>query len=192
MRPCLFFTVACFITLRAAAQAPEKPAPKEVPPETKKLFQSTPEEFIKRFDKNMNGTLEKDELPPKLAERFEKVDANGDGKLDRKEVAQWLSDIRKRLGIAEPGGLSPVDKMVNALLLQFDTNKDGKLSKDEAKGRMAENFDLLDKNKDGFLDRRSCVRSPRKSWLRKKAPSWDLAQGPLSISMRSTKTPMAV
>lgn len=68
MRPCLFFTVACFITLRAAAQAPEKPAPKEVPPETKKLFQSTPEEFIKCFDKNMNGTLEKDELPPKLAD----------------------------------------------------------------------------------------------------------------------------
>ncbi|MEJ1096570.1 MULTISPECIES: hypothetical protein [unclassified Pseudoxanthomonas] len=36
-----------------------------------------------------------------------------------------------------------------------DANKDGKLSRDEAKGnpRMTENFDRLDANKDGFLSK---------------------------------------
>jgi HlyD family secretion protein len=34
----------------------------------------------------------------------------------------------------------------------MDKNKDGKLSRDEATGRMADGFDNMDKNKDGFVD----------------------------------------
>nr|WP_225583494.1 hypothetical protein [Pseudoxanthomonas sp. PXM02] len=37
----------------------------------------------------------------------------------------------------------------------LDTNKDGRLSRDEVKdkGRFAERFDALDTNKDGFLSK---------------------------------------
>lgn len=36
--------------------------------------------------------------------------------------------------------------------MQFDKNKDGKISKEEAPGRFRERFDLMDINKDGFTD----------------------------------------
>jgi Ca2+-binding EF-hand superfamily protein len=48
--------------------------------------------------------------------------------------------------------------MVANLLARFDTNKDGKISKDEAKGKLAENFDRFDANKDGFLDKEELRR----------------------------------
>ena len=37
------------------------------------------------------------------------------------------------------------------MLTKMDTNKDGKISKVEAKGHLGENFDSMDSNKDGFL-----------------------------------------
>jgi Ca2+-binding EF-hand superfamily protein len=43
---------------------------------------------------------------------------------------------------------------VDALLKQFDTDGDGKISKAEAKGRILENFERFDLNKDGYLDRK--------------------------------------
>ena len=48
--------------------------------------------------------------------------------------------------------MSP-DAIVNSILERMDANKDGKISKSEAKNRIADNFDAIDTNKDGFLDR---------------------------------------
>jgi Ca2+-binding EF-hand superfamily protein len=53
----------------------------------------------------------------------------------------------------KPAASPEVERAVEALLERMDANKDGKISKDEAKGRIAANFDRLDTNKDGFLDK---------------------------------------
>ncbi|MEX2288587.1 MAG: HlyD family efflux transporter periplasmic adaptor subunit [Planctomycetaceae bacterium] len=37
-------------------------------------------------------------------------------------------------------------------LMQFDADKDGKISRDEAPEQMKANFDMMDPNKDGFID----------------------------------------
>jgi Ca2+-binding EF-hand superfamily protein len=46
-----------------------------------------------------------------------------------------------------------VERRVNQILERMDTNKDGKISKDEARGPIAENFERIDTNKDGFIDK---------------------------------------
>lgn len=40
---------------------------------------------------------------------------------------------------------------INQVFEKFDTNTDGKISKDEAHGRIKENFDKIDTDKDGFV-----------------------------------------
>ena len=120
------------------------------------LLKGDADSFIKRFDKNKDGFLTKDELPPRLMDFFDEADTNGDGKLDKKEVEQLLQMLRKRFGqapAAKPDNKAEIEQLVDRILAQMDANKDGKISREEAMGPIAENFDELDTNKDGFLDR---------------------------------------
>lgn len=44
---------------------------------------------------------------------------------------------------------------------RLDVNNDGKLSKEEMKGPLAEKFDLIDTDKDGFISKEELEKSPR-------------------------------
>jgi collagen type III alpha len=136
-------------------QAGQTPAPKQPPPELAKLLRMTPDDFFRRFDKDGDGLLTPDEVPPFLRKLFEKVDRNGDGKLDRQEVAVLLKVVRERFGqgAKQPTAGGPDVEQALQRLLQMDTDKDGKISRTEARGKLAENFDRFDLNKDGYLDR---------------------------------------
>ena len=57
------------------------------------------------------------------------------------------NDFRHR-GDKPPGRGQPD---AEELLKHMDQNRDGKLSKDEVKGPLIQDFDRLDNNKDGFL-----------------------------------------
>jgi Ca2+-binding EF-hand superfamily protein len=58
----------------------------------------------------------------------------------------------------KPNDNPEIERTVAKWLEQFDANKDGKISKDEAKGKLAENFDRFDTNKDGYLDKEEMRR----------------------------------
>ena len=85
-------------------QTEEKKAP---PPLLAEILKGTPEEFIKRYDKNGDGVLSKDEVPPFLPRDFTLADSDGNGKLDRAEVAAMLQ--RARVAFAQGGapGMNP-------------------------------------------------------------------------------------
>jgi hypothetical protein len=96
------------------------------------------------LDKNGDGLIDRNESAgvPWLAENFDKLDKNGDGKLAKDELP-------KRDGHDDKPPQHP------APFAKLDTNKDERISRDEAKAdaRFAERFDKLDVNKDGFVDK---------------------------------------
>jgi Ca2+-binding EF-hand superfamily protein len=150
----------CAMSAVSTAPFPDDKKPQQkIPPAVAFLLKSTPEEFIKRFDKNKDGYLTKDELPPALANQFEKLDTNGDGRLDRQEVERMFVVFRQRFAQADKAKAktfdsAAVERGVEDILRRLDTNKDGKISNEEAKGKPLEKaFERFDTNKDGYLDK---------------------------------------
>jgi Ca2+-binding EF-hand superfamily protein len=117
----------------------------------------SPEQFLKHYDKQKRGFLIKEDLPQgHLTDSFERVDANDDGKWDLKEIEAMYQRLRDRLGLAKETKKKerPLDRDVSQLLKEMDANRDGRISRAEAKGAVASAFDALDANRDGFLDRK--------------------------------------
>lgn len=152
--------VFTLVTLAHAglAQDSKKDPAKKVPAEIAELLRVSPEELIKRYDKNGDGKISKAELPGVLGPAFDAADKLKTGSLDRDGVATLQRMIRDYFAPAGQAkkGPSPqeIEKFIDGLLKAQDTNGDGKISRQEAKDRLAEAFNFLDQNKDGFLDRK--------------------------------------
>ncbi len=67
------------------------------------------------------------------------------------------SDQPAKPGDAKPRPSLTAEQVVDDILRRMDTNKDGKISRSEAKGVIADNFDRIDTNKDGYLDRQELL-----------------------------------
>jgi Ca2+-binding EF-hand superfamily protein len=74
-----------------------------------------------------------------------RLDKNKDGKLDPQE----LSALREQMQ----------EERVSNIMKELDTNGDGKISREEARGPIRRNFDHIDTNKDGFIDRDELMRA---------------------------------
>lgn len=100
-----------------------------------------------KLDANGDGVIDRAEAAkaPRLSQNFDKLDANHDGKLGADERPQ------RGQGEGRPGGRG--DR--GARMAQMDKNGDGKFSRDELAGhqRAVEHFGDIDANKDGFLTR---------------------------------------
>jgi len=88
---------------------------------------------LTRFDRDGNGVVTRDEMRTTEIERFEKIDANKDGRLTLDEIQAANRDRAAKHFAAR------------------DANKDGKLSRDEVARMPDQMFARLDENKDGFL-----------------------------------------
>jgi Ca2+-binding EF-hand superfamily protein len=76
-----------------------------------------------------------------------KMDKNNDGKIDAEELKAAREQV--------------IEDRVDALIKELDADKDGKISKAEARGALRRNFDKLDLNKDGFIDRAELLKAAR-------------------------------
>jgi len=88
------------LTSVVCAANPQEPTKKDPPPRLPpflmEALKGTADDFIKRFDKNQNGYIKKEDFPPRLVELFTKADKNKDGKLDKKEVEELFAVLRKQ------------------------------------------------------------------------------------------------
>jgi len=80
---------------------------------------------FERLDANKDGKLSKDELPEPLQQAFARLDANSDGSISAEELARGGMAVIQRVG-----GL-PSPEQLAADFDRLDANKDGKLTKDE-------------------------------------------------------------
>ena len=53
-------------------------------------------ERLKAADKNEDGKLSKDEAPERLKPHFDKIDANGDGQLEKEEFRDHFVSMMKK------------------------------------------------------------------------------------------------
>jgi Ca2+-binding EF-hand superfamily protein len=100
-----------------------------------------------QLDVNQDGVIDRAEAAkaPKLAERFDQLDRNKDGRLSADERPR-MGGMRHRGGKRGHGGM----------MRAADTDKDGRISRAEAQAahaKAAGRFDQMDVNKDGYLDR---------------------------------------
>ncbi len=95
---------------------------------------------MQRADKNGDHKISREEAAayPRLAQRFDAIDANNDGFITRDEMKAVHA------------------KVASARLKAIDTDGDGRISRAEANAkapRLAKNFDAMDTNKDGYLSK---------------------------------------
>lgn len=114
------------------------------------------------LDTNNDGVIDRAEAAkhPRLAARFDQLDTNKDGKLSADEMKMRGGKGMKR----GKGGM-------HGKLMQLDTDKDGRISRAEAAKhpKLAERFDKLDANKDGYIDqadRQLRMQQHRDAWFK--------------------------
>lgn len=100
-----------------------------------------------KLDANGDGVIDRNEAAqhPRLAGKFDELDKNKDGKLAKEEMP------RRRDRGGDKKGHGPREMMA-----KLDTDKDGRISRAESaagEGKLASHFDKMDVNKDGFIDR---------------------------------------
>ncbi|MGN6152666.1 MAG: hypothetical protein ACTHOH_11775 [Lysobacteraceae bacterium] len=126
-----------------------------------------------KLDANHDGRLTADERPQhrgrdgRGGDRMAKLDANGDGAIDRAEAAKAprLAEHFDKLDVNHDGRISADERPQRGhhgrggdrgqRMAQLDRNGDGKFSRDELAGheRALSHFAEIDANKDGFVTR---------------------------------------
>ena len=94
-----------------------------------------------KIDKNKDGKISKKEYMDAVAKTFKELDKNGDGILNKEE-------------------LEAINKADAASFMkEIDVNRDNSISKNEFLAAAEKRFTLLDKNKDGFLNKEELTQS---------------------------------
>jgi Ca2+-binding EF-hand superfamily protein len=112
------------------------------------------------FAEGNNVTVQKEKVKLGLEAHFAKADVNKDGQLSRDEAQKGMPLIYQKFDLIDAdknGSITLVEIKDAGLVERFtkaDVNKDGQVTRDEAKGVMPgvyDHFDKIDADKNGFV-----------------------------------------
>lgn len=109
-------------------------------------------QHIAKMDKDGDKKISKEEATGRLADDFDKFDQDKDGFITQAELKAMAPKRGKNEG-----------RNKGRLMKMLDKDGDKKISKKEARGKIAEIFDDIDTNGDGYLDVKEMQSMPRKS-----------------------------
>src|SRR5690606_6315592 len=127
---------AALLAVTAGAAMAQAPAAPEAPAKPRVAL-----------DANKDGVIDRSEAAahPRLAARFDTLDRNGDGRLERGEMPRMKHGRHGGRGHHRGGfGGNP--------FMGADADKDGRVSKAEAIAAATRRFERMDGNKDGVVD----------------------------------------
>jgi Ca2+-binding EF-hand superfamily protein len=118
-----------------------------------------------KYDKNGDGRLTADEVPPQMKQMLQGVDQNGDGAIDPQELTAAADNMRNRgaggpggrlnggqNGVAPGAGIRRGDNRVVGRFMQYDRNGDGRLTAEELPNEATAMLRGADSNQDGAID----------------------------------------
>ena len=151
--------------------------------------ETKPDELFQKLDTNKDGVLTASEIPQEHQKFFDRLlrigDTNKDGKLSREEFDAAMGkgeqpgiDISKTPGIDAGSGRPRAKVDPQQILPPLDKNKDGKLTRDEVKGRprIEGLFDRLGKDELTLDDLKSALQGGGGKKANKKAQKKALAR----------------
>lgn len=144
------------------------------------LEEQVSEIFVEQ-DKDLSGTLSRDELDEEFREEFARIDANKDGQISGKELLRFFEEERREEAEgdeeAEDAGAIVIKALKEAgkdldaaafpgskrLFKAIDRNGDGKLSLEEATSYRRQGLTLMERLWE-LEERASEAELPRKDW----------------------------
>ena len=118
----------------------------------RKLGDFDPKVAFQRLDRNKDDKLSREELPEAARQGFDRADKDGDGFLSKQEFEAAAAAIRRLAGQGGAGGPNSPNRSPRNMFNEQDADADGRVTRKEARGTLADKFEELDTNKDGKLD----------------------------------------
>jgi Ca2+-binding EF-hand superfamily protein len=138
-----------------------------------------------RLDANGDGVVDRQEAAarPWLAQRFDELDKNKDGKLSRDELPRWHArggDGHRGMGRHHRGHRGA------GFMAMMDSDHDGRISAAEQQAF----FERMDVNKDGYIDRadrEARAKQRRDEWFAKADTDKDSKLSPAELDAARAK-----
>jgi Ca2+-binding EF-hand superfamily protein len=121
--------------------------------------------MIQQMDRNRDGQIGLDEVQDERSLQFLSRfrDINGDGKLNRQELAAGMEQMRGQFGGGRGFGGGGFDsRQMTERMMANDQNGDGKLQEDEVPEQFRGMLRGADQNNDGAIDAREMEESSRR------------------------------
>lgn len=110
---------------------------------------ATADQLMSYMDANGDGKITIAEAPEHFKRSFAFIDRNADGGIDVKEP-QVMADYNNRQSQSPSGGAGQTT--AGQVMAWMDTNRDRKITMDEAPGELQTWFTQVDQNADGGID----------------------------------------